>query len=76
MRDRVALAQNLVHVGLLVMLLAAIASAALGSAKSIGWAVAMMMAGACLATVARIWRSHLERSIRQHNTRAGVWAIR
>jgi H+/gluconate symporter-like permease len=76
MQERICLAQRLFHIGLFVMLGAAIVSATLGSADRSGVVACFTGGGAVLALVARIWLSQLQRSSHQHNAHPGVWAAR
>ncbi len=75
MQERISLWQNLFYIGLVVMLLAAIASATGESAGS-PLLAGLLALGGVLALTARLWVKHLQHTLREHTNHRSLWAAR
>lgn len=76
MQERIARAQNLFYLGLLVMLGTAVASAATGTGIGSALLIGMTLTGAVTALLAKIRLAQLQRTVRHRGPLTGVWATR
>ncbi|HOA72467.1 MAG TPA: hypothetical protein PL151_10675 [Phycisphaerae bacterium] len=76
MQERVTRFRMLFHVGLVVMLVTAALSASSDGVAVTSMLTALTLTGAATALLAKIRLLQLQRSLRRHAPRPGVWAIR